>query len=85
VRQFPDRECDPKGEIVEEASEMSVSVIGRYTLRTPPLSNRQSVEEIGHARKRSVSRYFLALLRLGIQILIILVLLGVVWVSPALS
>jgi hypothetical protein len=70
--------------MVEEASEMSVSVIGRYTLGRP-LSSRQSLEEIGRARKRSVPRYFLALLRLGIQLLIILVLLGVAWVAPALS
>ena len=64
---------------------MSVSVVGRYTLGTPHLSDEQSLEEIEQARKRSVPRYFLTLLRLGIQLLIILVLLGVVWVTPALS
>jgi len=64
---------------------VNVSVIGRYTLGTPHLSNEQSLEQIEHARKRLLSRCFLVLLRLGIQVLIILVLLGVVWVTPALS
>ena len=64
---------------------MSISVVGRYTLGIPHLSNKQSLGEIGHARKRSVPRYFLALLRVGIQLLIVLALLGVVWVAPVLS
>jgi hypothetical protein len=51
---------------------MSVSAIDRYTLGTPHLSNEQSMQEMEHARKRPMPRYLLALLRLGIQILIVL-------------
>jgi hypothetical protein len=64
---------------------MSVSAIDRYTLGTPHLSNEQSMQEMEHARKRPMPRYLLALLRLGIQILIVLALLGMVWVAPVLS
>jgi hypothetical protein len=64
---------------------MIVSVISRYTLGIPHLSNEQSLEETQQARKRSASRYLLLLLRLGIQLLTVLALLGVVWVAPVLS
>jgi len=64
---------------------MNVSVIDQYTLGTPHLFNEQSLEETERARKRSVSRRFLALLRLGIQLLIVLGLLDVAWVAPVLS
>jgi hypothetical protein len=71
--------------MVEEASEVNTSVIGRYTLGAPHLSDEQFLQEIEHGRTRSVSHHFLVLLRLGIQLLIVLVLLGVVWVAPVLS
>lgn len=64
---------------------MNISVIDRYTFGTPHLPDEQFLAEIEHARKRSVSRRFLVLLRLGIQLLIVLVLLGLVWVAPVLS
>jgi hypothetical protein len=64
---------------------VNVSVIGRYTLGTSHLSNEQSLEETEQARKRSVSRCLLLLLRLGIQLLTVLALLGVVWVAPVFS
>jgi hypothetical protein len=64
---------------------MNVSVIDRYTFGTPYLSDEQSLAEIENARKRLAARFLLRLLRLGIQLVIVLGLLGLVWVAPVLS
>jgi hypothetical protein len=64
---------------------MIISVIERYKFRTPYLPDEQSLAEVESARKSLASRFLLILLRLGIQLLIVLVLLGLVWVAPVLS
>jgi hypothetical protein len=64
---------------------MNVSVIDRYTLGTPHLSDGQSLAETENGRKGLAARFLLRLLRLGIQLLIVLGLLGLVWVAPVLS
>jgi hypothetical protein len=64
---------------------MNVLVIDRYTFGTPHLPDEQSLMEIENARRRWASRFLLRLLRLGIQLVIVLVLLGLVWVAPVLS
>jgi hypothetical protein len=61
---------------------MSTFVIGQRLLKMPGLHTEKSLGEDERARKRRMSRRLRGLLKVGIELLIVVWLLGVVWIVP---
>jgi hypothetical protein len=65
---------------------MGVFVVRRWILRLPgQCGGEGSLAEDERARRGKLSRYFRPLLKVALGLLIVLVLLGVVWVTPVVS
>jgi hypothetical protein len=65
---------------------MGVFVVRRWILRLPgQCGGEGSLTENQEARRGTISRYFRPLLKVTLGLLIILVLLGIVWVTPVVS
>jgi hypothetical protein len=65
---------------------MGVFVVRRWILRLPgPYGKEGPLAEDEQARRGTLSRYFRPLLKVTLGLLIVLLLLGIVWVTPVVS